>query len=157
MGFCSCSVFCSALLCVHSGFTIILMGREELAALVSLSSCVSWLLCCSSSRYHGVCLQFVILVFPGHTHYIKCASFAFNFLCYSYQTFYLSLSRISFFHVYIFLNMGGSRGGGGVAGDPDTPPPEKSHNYRVSWQYRSGSPEIQSKSGLSGTNYKDVK
>ena len=25
-----------------------------------------------------VCLQFVILVFPDHTHYIKCSSFAFN-------------------------------------------------------------------------------
>ena len=39
----SCSVFCCALLCVHSGFAIILMGRDALVALVSLSSCVSWL------------------------------------------------------------------------------------------------------------------
>ena len=28
VGFCSCSVFCCALLCVHSGFSIILFGRE---------------------------------------------------------------------------------------------------------------------------------
>ena len=48
VGFCSCSVFCCALLCVHSGFAIILMEREELVALVSLCSCVLWLLCCLS-------------------------------------------------------------------------------------------------------------
>ena len=52
MGFCSCSMFWYALLCVHSGLAIILMEREELVALVSLSSCVSWLLCCSSSWCH---------------------------------------------------------------------------------------------------------
>ena len=51
--FCICYVLCCALLCVHSGFSITLMGREELVALVSLSSCVSWLLCYSSSRCHG--------------------------------------------------------------------------------------------------------
>ena len=34
VGFCSCSVFCCALLCVHSGFAIVLMGREELVALI---------------------------------------------------------------------------------------------------------------------------
>ena len=37
-----CNVFGCALLCVHSGFAINLIGREELVALVSLSSCVSW-------------------------------------------------------------------------------------------------------------------
>ena len=46
-GYCSCSVFCCAL--------IILMGREKLVALVSLSSCVSGLLCCSSLRCHELC------------------------------------------------------------------------------------------------------
>ena len=35
-GVCSCSVFCCAKLCVHSGFAIILIGRETLVALVSL-------------------------------------------------------------------------------------------------------------------------
>ena len=53
VGFCCCSVFCCALLCVYSGFAIILMGREELVALVIVSPCVSWLLWCSSSRCHG--------------------------------------------------------------------------------------------------------
>ena len=39
MGFYNCSMICSALLCVHSSFAIILMGKRELAALLSLSSC----------------------------------------------------------------------------------------------------------------------
>ena len=29
MGFCNCSMFCCALLCVHSGFAIILIGEER--------------------------------------------------------------------------------------------------------------------------------
>ena len=38
LGFCSCSMFCCALLCVHSSFALILMGKRELVALFSLSS-----------------------------------------------------------------------------------------------------------------------
>ena len=41
MGFCSYSVFCCALLCVHSGLAIILMDMEEL---------VVWLVCLHVSR-----------------------------------------------------------------------------------------------------------
>ena len=41
VGFCSCSMFCCALLCAHSSFAIILMGERELVALLSLSSFVS--------------------------------------------------------------------------------------------------------------------
>ena len=37
MGFCNCSMFCCALLCVHSSFAIILMEERELAALLCLS------------------------------------------------------------------------------------------------------------------------
>ena len=44
MGFCSWSMFCCALLCVHSSFAIILMGKKELVALfvflVSHDCCV---------------------------------------------------------------------------------------------------------------------
>ena len=29
VGFCNCSMFCCALLCVHSSFAIILMGKRE--------------------------------------------------------------------------------------------------------------------------------
>ena len=47
VGFCYCSMFCCALLYVHSSFAIILMGKRELVALLSLSSCclvfVVWL------------------------------------------------------------------------------------------------------------------
>ena len=38
VGFCVCSMFCCTLLCVISSFTIILMGKRELVALLCLSS-----------------------------------------------------------------------------------------------------------------------
>ena len=61
-------MFCCALLCVHSSFAIISLGKRELDALLCLSSwClvfVVWLFLMMSR----VCLQFVILVFPDHTH-----------------------------------------------------------------------------------------
>ena len=38
VGFCNCYVCFCALLCVHSSFAIILMGKRELVALLSLSS-----------------------------------------------------------------------------------------------------------------------
>ena len=34
VGFCNSSMFCCALLCVHTSFAIILMGRRELVALI---------------------------------------------------------------------------------------------------------------------------
>ena len=34
MGFCNCSMFCCVLLCVHSRFAIIWMGKRELVALL---------------------------------------------------------------------------------------------------------------------------
>ena len=36
VGFCVCSMFCCALLCVLSSFAIILMEKRELVALLSL-------------------------------------------------------------------------------------------------------------------------
>ena len=38
MGVSNCSMFCCTLLYVHSSFAIILMGKRELVALLSLSS-----------------------------------------------------------------------------------------------------------------------
>ena len=38
VGFRNCSMFCCALLCVHSSFAIILMGKRVLDALLCLSS-----------------------------------------------------------------------------------------------------------------------
>ena len=68
MGVCNCSMFCCTLLYVPCSFAIILMGKRELVALLSLSSwclvIVVWLFL----AVPWVCLQFVILVFPDHTH-----------------------------------------------------------------------------------------
>ena len=69
VGFCHCSMLCCALLSVHSSFAIILMGKRELVALLCLSSwclvTVVWLFL----TMLRVCLEFVIVVFPVHTHY----------------------------------------------------------------------------------------
>ena len=68
MGVCNCSKFCCTLLYVHSSFAIILMGMRELVALLSLSS---WCLVMVVWLFFAVplvCLRFVIVVFPDHTH-----------------------------------------------------------------------------------------
>ena len=61
-------MFCCTLLYVHSSIVIILMGKRELVALLGLSSwflvIVVWLFL----AVPWVCLQFVIVVFPDHTH-----------------------------------------------------------------------------------------
>ena len=64
------SLFCYALLCVHSGFVIILKSMRKLVALLLLSyRCIDtinvlWLFL----TVPWVGLQFVIVVFPDHTH-----------------------------------------------------------------------------------------
>ena len=68
MGVCNCSMFYCTLLYVHSSIAIILMGKRELIALLNLSS---WCLVVVEQLFLGVpqgCLQFVIVVFPDHTH-----------------------------------------------------------------------------------------
>ena len=68
VGVCNCSMFCCTLLYVHSSIAIILMGKRELIALLNLSS---WCLVMVERLFHAVprgCLQFVIVVFPDHTH-----------------------------------------------------------------------------------------
>ena len=65
---CICSMFCCTLLYVHSSIAIILMGKRELIALLNLSS---WCLVKVERLFLAVplgCLQFVIVVFPDHTH-----------------------------------------------------------------------------------------
>ena len=67
MGVCNCSFFCT-LLYVHSSIAIILMGKRELIALLNLSS---WCLVMVERLFLTVpwgSLQFVIVVFPDHTH-----------------------------------------------------------------------------------------
>ena len=68
MGVCNCSMFCCTLLYVHSSIAVILMGKRELIALLNLSS---WCLVMVERLFLAVprgCLQFVIVVFPDHTH-----------------------------------------------------------------------------------------
>ena len=61
-------MFCFKLRNVHSGFAILLMGKTELVALFGLSSwclvMVMWLFL----AMQWVCLQFVNVIFPDHTH-----------------------------------------------------------------------------------------
>ena len=68
VGVCNCSMFCCTLLYVHSSIAIILMGKRELIALLNLSF---WCLVMVERLFLAVpwsCLQFVIVVFPDHTH-----------------------------------------------------------------------------------------
>ena len=88
VGFCNCSMFCCALLYVHSSFAIILMGKRELVALLGLSSwclvIVVWLFLAMP----WVSLQFVIVFFPDHTHLLLLQSVTSDFGLY-----YLSMSH----------------------------------------------------------------
>ena len=69
VGVCNCSTFCCTLLYVHSSIAIILIGKRELVALLSLSS---WCLVMVEWLFLAVplgCLRFVNVVFPDYTHY----------------------------------------------------------------------------------------
>ena len=75
MGVCNCSMFCCTLLYVHFSIAIILMGKRELIALLNLSS---WCLVMVERLFLTVprgCLQFVIVVFPDHTHLLFLTCF----------------------------------------------------------------------------------
>ena len=68
MGVCNCSMLCCTLLYVNSSIAIILIGKRELIALLNLSS---WCLVVVGRLFLTVSwgsLQFVIVVFPDHTH-----------------------------------------------------------------------------------------
>ena len=68
MGVGTCSMFCCTLLYVHTSIAIISMGKRELIALLNLSS---WCLVMVERLFLAVprvCLRFVIVVFPDHTH-----------------------------------------------------------------------------------------
>ena len=68
VGFCNCSMFCCALLCVNSSFAIISMAKKELAALLCLSSLCLVIIVWLFLTMPRVRLQFVVVVFPDHTH-----------------------------------------------------------------------------------------
>ena len=70
VGICNCSMFCCALLYVHSSFVIFLVGKRE-RELVALLCLPSWCLVIVLWLFltmPRVCLQFVIMVFPDHTY-----------------------------------------------------------------------------------------
>ena len=75
MGVCNCSMFRCTLLYFHSSIAIILMGKRELIALLNLSS---WCLVMVERLFLAMprgCLQFVIVVFPDHTHLLFLTHF----------------------------------------------------------------------------------
>ena len=66
--------------CKSSSSAIILMGKRELIALLNLSS---WCLVMVERLFLAVprgCLQFVIVVFPDHTHLLFLHSYLFTFI-----------------------------------------------------------------------------
>ena len=68
------------LLYVRTSIAIILMGKRELVALLNLSS---WCLGMVERLFLAVprgCLQFVIVVFPDHTHLLCLMTFR-TFFC----------------------------------------------------------------------------
>ena len=106
MGVCNCSMFCYTLLQVYSSFAIILMGKRELFALLSLSS---WCLVVAVWLFLGVpcvCLQFVIVVFPDKTHYFPTESFQSHLPPSSNENKFSSIDTptiIQFYGFYIFI------------------------------------------------------
>ena len=68
-------MFCCTLLYVHSSFVIILMGKRELVALLSLSTWCLMVVVWLFFVVPWVCLRFVIVVFPDHTHYFSLGSY----------------------------------------------------------------------------------
>ena len=69
VGVCYCAMFYYSLLNVQSNFAIILIGKRELvAALLSLSSWCLIMVVWPFPAVPWVCLWFVIVVFPDHTH-----------------------------------------------------------------------------------------
>ena len=68
VGVCNCPMFCCMLLYVHATFEIFLIGKRELVALLSLSSCCLVMIVRLFLAVPWVCLRFVIVVFPDQTH-----------------------------------------------------------------------------------------
>ena len=63
-------MFCCALLCVHSSFAIILIGKRKLVALFCLSSWCLVIVVLLFLRVPRVFLQFVVVVFPDRIHFL---------------------------------------------------------------------------------------
>ena len=68
VGVSNCCLFCYTLRYVHSSIAIILMGKRELVALLSLSSWCLVIVVWLSLAVPWVCLQFGMVLSPDHTH-----------------------------------------------------------------------------------------
>ena len=89
-------MFCCTLLYVHSSIAIVLMGKRELIALLYLSSCCLMMVERLFLAVPWGCLQFVIVLFPYHTHLLflfnkfhvndhECQTLSFClYICYKY-------------------------------------------------------------------------
>ena len=109
MGVCNCSMYCCTLLYVHYSIAIILMGKRELIALLNLSS---WCLVMVERLFLTVprgCLQFVIVVFPDHTHILflvfktlrleSCLSNVWYYVFDVVEIFYSNIKNIEIQHI----------------------------------------------------------
>ena len=95
MGVCNCPMFCCTLLYVHSSIAIILMGKRELIALPNLSF---WCLVMVERLFLAVplgSLQFVIVVFPDHTHLLFLMWLGFSKARYSRINFFNKLNNMN--------------------------------------------------------------
>ena len=70
MGFCNCSMFCYALLYVHSGFVIVWMGKRGVVALLSLYSWGLVIVVLLFLLVPWFCLRLVIVACPDHTQFL---------------------------------------------------------------------------------------
>ena len=64
----NCCLFCCTLLHVHYSFVIFLMGKREVVSSLGLPSCCFVMVLWLFLAIPWVCLRFVIVVFPDHTH-----------------------------------------------------------------------------------------
>ena len=71
-------MFCFVLLCVHCNVVIIFMGKRESCLLCFVFLPGVWLFLTMT----WVCLQFVIVVFPDHTHLLLMDQRLFEYLSY---------------------------------------------------------------------------
>ena len=102
-------MFCCTLLYVHFSIAIILMGKRELIALLNLSS---WCLVMVERLFLTVprgCLQFVIVVFPDHTHLLFLISpiefcSHFRLLRELHRRFFLKTKKKSYFNCIALQN-----------------------------------------------------
>ena len=66
VGVCNCSMFCCALLCVHSCFAVVFLGKRELIALLSLSCwclvIVVWVIGLSTDCDFGISCSYLLTI-----------------------------------------------------------------------------------------------